>query len=81
MVCRDQQCTEFQFTAARGRLRVEVPWWSANALRNRLRDRGIRATACFDPVARRAALEMDGNVDLDCVRAVLAGAGEARAAR
>ena len=55
MVCQEQQLTDFKFSTVDGRLTIEIPWWNANALRNRLVGQGVRATACFDPITRTAA--------------------------
>ncbi len=73
MVCTKQGLIDFKFSAVPGGLSVEVPWWSANVLRTRLRAKGIRATACFDPMTHTASLELDRNADLDIVRALLDG--------
>ena len=80
MVCQEQQLTGFKFSTVDGRLSIEIPWWNANALRNRLAAQGVRATACFDPKTRIAFLEMDGNVDPESVRALLDGANDQKRA-
>jgi len=73
MVCKEQHLIDFTISTVRGGLAVEVPWLSANLLRTRLRANGICATACFDPRTRIASLEIDGNVDPECVLALLNG--------
>jgi hypothetical protein len=73
MVCKEQHLSDFKISTVRGGLAVEVPWLSANALRTRLRANGIGATACFDPMTRIASLEIGGNVDPECVLALLNG--------
>ena len=73
MVCLEQPLTEFSCSMVGGRLCVEVPWWSANVLRRRLAAKGLRATACFDPITHTAFLEMDGNVNPETVLALLKG--------
>ena len=71
MVCSEQPLTKFTCSMVGGRLCVEVPWWSANVLRRRLAVKGLRTTACFDPLTHTAFLEMDGNVDPESVLALL----------
>ena len=80
MVCQEQQLTDFKSSMMDGRLCVEVPWWSANTLRSRLVAQGFRVTACFDPITRTASLEMDGNVDPETVRTLLAELGKKKQA-
>jgi len=74
MVYVEQPLTEFRISMAGGRMCVEVPWRSANVLRRRLAVKGLRATACFDPLTRTALLEMDGSLDPEAVLALLNGA-------
>ena len=74
MVCSEQPLTEFTCSMVGGWMCVEVPWWSANVLRRRLAAKGLRATACFDPLTHTACLEMDGNLDPESVLALLNGA-------
>ena len=73
MVCLEQPLTDCNFSTVGGRMCVEVPWWSANVLRRRLAAKGLRATACFDPLTRTAFLELDGNLDPESVLALLNG--------
>jgi len=59
------------FTTERDRLLMEVPWARADEIRDRLANRGIQATACFEPTIRRAVIEMPGDTSPDVVLAVL----------
>jgi hypothetical protein len=49
------------------RLFVPVPWRRAGWLRDRLRQRGLNTTACFDPEERTAGLEFWPGTDPDAV--------------
>jgi hypothetical protein len=65
------RANEFQFSLVGKHPFVEVPWHSAEALRDRLVAAGIPATACYDPTTRTAGLEILVDVDAQTLQSVL----------
>jgi len=59
------------------RLFVRVPWAKAEWIRNRLKQRGMNTTVCYESRDRMAGLEFDPNVD---PRSILQTLGELAAA-
>ena len=60
-----------QVTSERGRWYVPVAWDAADNVQAFLKRKGLRATVCLDPEARRARLELWPGVCPDAVLAAL----------
>ena len=52
---------------------IPVPWDQADALRERLKDRGLPVVVVYDPQDHTAALEVPPQLDIEMVRAALDG--------
>jgi hypothetical protein len=59
---------------ARNRVFVPVPWHGARSISKSLRKQGITAVACYDPLDRRATIEIGQDADLRSVQDLLIGA-------
>ncbi len=55
----------------KGCVLIPISWARADDLCARLRENGIPATACLEPLEKEAALEIPGDVALDRVHALL----------
>ena len=71
MVASNKPFPAFEVKILKNRLFIPVPWDSAEPFRDRLRARGIAATACFDPSEHTAGLEFGRDADLETIRVIL----------
>ena len=53
------------------RVFIPVPWKRASWLRDRLRERGLQTTICYEPADRSAGLEFRPGTDRDVVHQAL----------
>ena len=68
MISRYKETHEF---SSLRRPLLPVPWDKADTWLARLREQGVQATACYDPLSRTAGLELPEGTDVEKIKSVL----------
>jgi hypothetical protein len=71
MIAKGLQGIPLQGKTLLDRVLIPVPWEDADRLCTRLRERGIGATACFEPAEHSAGLELPAGTDFEAVQHIL----------